>query len=179
MAPHCVAAPPWRGLGYPQIFFPSFSKESVYYMDIRQLLLDMVPFNRFIGIEIGDISADGVTITLPLRPEIANHLGSIHAAAQFALGESACAAQALLPFADQIDRVIPLNRRSSIDYFHASEGALTARGTLAAAEQERIRADFAAAGKARFTTVAHLTDSTSTPVTTVTVEFVIVSRPAS
>jgi acyl-coenzyme A thioesterase PaaI-like protein len=148
-------------------------------MDVSQAILEAVPFNRFIGIEVGEIASDRVTLSLPLRPDLANHVGSMHAAAQFALGEAVCGALALLTFADRIESVVPLNARSSIDYRRPSQGGLTARGVLSREEQDRARADFAAKGKARVTTMAELfVAGGAEPVTTVTVEWVVIPRPA-
>jgi len=43
-----------------------------------------IPFNRFLGLR-----ADGVSLTLPADPNYQNHLGTVHAGAQFALAEAA------------------------------------------------------------------------------------------
>ena len=43
-----------------------------------------IPFNRFLGLR-----ADGGVLTLPADPNYQNHLGTMHAGAQFALAEAA------------------------------------------------------------------------------------------
>ena len=39
-----------------------------------------IPFNRFLGLRAGEAS-----LTLPSGPDYLNHLGTVHAAAQYAL----------------------------------------------------------------------------------------------
>jgi len=43
-----------------------------------------IPFNRFLGLR-----ADGAILTLPADANYLNHLGTVHASAQFALAEAA------------------------------------------------------------------------------------------
>src|ERR1035438_8092756 len=43
-----------------------------------------IPFNRFLGLRAGDTA-----LTLPADPKYHNHLGTVHAGAQFSLAEAA------------------------------------------------------------------------------------------
>jgi len=138
-----------------------------------------LPFNKFLKIEIGPATATSVEISLPLRPELLNHVGTLHAAAQFGLGEAAAGALVGLIFSDLITEVVPLNAKSTIEYRRPGYGKLTARGTFTPEERQRIVAEYQEKGKARFTTVAELTDEHGVAATTVTVEWVVLKKPSN
>jgi uncharacterized protein (TIGR00369 family) len=37
---------------------------------LRQMMEDLIPFNRFLGIRVVEVTADGVRLSLPFRPEL-------------------------------------------------------------------------------------------------------------
>src|SRR5580692_2956836 len=37
---------------------------------LRQMMEDLIPFNRFLGIRVVDVGDDGVRLSLPFRPEL-------------------------------------------------------------------------------------------------------------
>lgn len=148
-------------------------------MDISQQYLDAIPFNRFIGIEIIELAGESVTLRLPMRPELGNHVGTMHAAAQYALGEAATGALNILALGDLIERAVPLNAKAQIDYRRPSFGGLTARATVTPEELTRVRTEFTERGRTRFSTQAKLSDEHDTVVTIVTIEWVILTRPTS
>jgi acyl-coenzyme A thioesterase PaaI-like protein len=147
-------------------------------MDMRQALIDAVPFNATLGIEIVEATANAVTLRLPLRPELANHVGSMHAAAQYGLGEAASGALNVLIFGEQLAQLIPLNKSAQIDYRRPSQGDLIARAELSDEAIQQVRDAFAKEKRAKFATAAALfaTSDPATIVTVVTVEWVILTR---
>ena len=147
-------------------------------MDMGQALLDAVPFAKTLGIEIVAYTANEVKLRLPLRPDLTNHVGTMHAAAQYALGETASGALNLLIFGEQLRELLPLNRSAQIEYRRPSHGALIAHGELGDEALQQVRDSFAAEGRAKFSTAVALYDETdlSTIVTTVTVEWVILKQ---
>lgn len=73
-----------------------------------------IPFNRHIALELCD-GEKGV-MRLKSSPEMANHLGTIHASAQFALAE-ACSGQFMLgSFPEYADDYVAVLRKSQVRY---------------------------------------------------------------
>jgi acyl-coenzyme A thioesterase PaaI-like protein len=148
-------------------------------MEMGQALLDAVPFNRTLGIEVVAVTANAVTLRLPLRPELANHIGTMHAAAQYALGEAASGALNFLIFGEQLAQVTPLNKSAQIEYRRPSHSGLIARGELSDEAIQMVRDAFAKEGRAKFSTAIALYDESDpkTIVTVITVESVILRLP--
>ncbi len=148
-------------------------------MEMEQALLDAVPFNRTLGIEVVAVTANEVTLRLPLRPELTNHVGTMHAAAQFALGEAASGALNFLIFGEQLAQVVPLAKTAQIEYRRPSHGDLIARGEMGDEALQQVRAAFAKERRAKFSTAVALyaASDPTTIVTVVTVEWVILKRP--
>jgi acyl-coenzyme A thioesterase PaaI-like protein len=142
--------------------------------DLRQRLL-AVPFSRLMGMRVVEADAESVTAELPSSPEILNHVGTTHAAAQFGLGEGAVGALALMAFPDLLAAgAVPLLAEATVAYRRPASGTLRARAVLSVAEQQRIRAEFAANGKARYTVPVDLVDQSGTVATTLQVTFAII-----
>ncbi len=147
-------------------------------MTPTQAILDAIPFNKTLGIEVLAFTGTSVEMRLAFRPDLANHIGTMHAVAQFGLGEAACGMLAMLIFQDQLTTVVPLNKASQIDYRHPSHGTLIARGEIAPEAVALAREAFARDKKAAFSTAVVLydEDDPATVVTTVTVEWVVFPR---
>jgi uncharacterized protein (TIGR00369 family) len=145
-------------------------------MDLPEALREMVPFTRFIGVEYAEVTPERAVTRLALRPELANHVGTMHAAAQYMLAESAAGAVVAAIFADQMGHAVPLNAQAVIDYRKPAQGDLTATAALTPDEVKRVRADFTGGGKARCTIPVEIHDAAGTLATTVTVEWVILRR---
>jgi len=82
----------------------------VTYDLIRQQLGKTVPFARHAGVEIEKIGKGYSVVHLPFRPEGLNHIGTQHAAALFALGETASGAAMAGAFAPILLEVRPEER---------------------------------------------------------------------
>lgn len=147
-------------------------------MDMAQALLDAVPFTKTLGIEVVSYTANEVRMRLPLRPDLTNHVGTMHAAAQYALGETVSGALNVLIFGDQLANLLPLNRSAQIEYRRPSHGSLIGHGELGDEALQGVRDAFAAEGRAKFSTAVALYDESdpTTIVTTVTVEWVILKQ---
>ena len=57
-----------------------------------------IPFNQFIGLR--KVAAAAGELALDAAPQYLNHIGTVHAAAQFALAEACCGEYLLSRFAD-------------------------------------------------------------------------------
>lgn len=88
-----------------------------------------VPFNRFIGMERVAI-ADEVLLKLSDSPHYKNHLGTVHAGAQFSLAE-ACSGEFLLAhFQEEASSYLPVVRRVEIKYRKPATGEIYAKAQV-------------------------------------------------
>jgi acyl-coenzyme A thioesterase PaaI-like protein len=78
------------------------------------LFPDLV-LNRFIGIR-GAPEGAGHLLEMPLAQSVVNHLGTVHAAAQFALAEAASAELLLRRFASLSGGVVAVVRSAAVKY---------------------------------------------------------------
>ena len=141
---------------------------------IRSLFADSVPFARVLGVQVTTVAPERVEVTLPESPERLNHVGTVHAAAQFGLGETASGAMVISAFSDLQGRgAVPLAASATITYHKASRGELRAVATLSADDQARIRNDMATSNKARFTVPVQLLDRDDAVTSEMSVEWVL------
>jgi len=144
---------------------------------VSALMSHAVPFNRVLGVRVTLVEQEQAEVVLPASPERLNHVGTVHAAAQFGLGEAASGTMVVSAFADvQAEGYVPLAAGAHITYRRAAKGDLRAVATLAREEQERIRREVREAGKARFVVPVRLLDSAGTVTTEMEVEWALVRR---
>jgi acyl-coenzyme A thioesterase PaaI-like protein len=147
---------------------------------VRAIMTQAVPFNRVLELQFVAVEPERAEVVLPEAPERLNHVGTIHAAAQFGLGEAASGAMVMGAFADlQGEGYIPLAASAQIGYRKPSKGDLRAVATLSTAEQARIRADLETNGKARFSIPVELRDAQGVVTTEITVEWALLKPRAS
>lgn len=143
-------------------------------MDFKQLL-DAEPFLGYLGMEIVEANVSDIVLRLPLRPELANHAGMIHGGAQYCLGEATAATLACVMFIEELGKVNVLTAHATITYRRPSQGDLIARTAYTAAGHERVRAEFTAQGRVRFTANVELTDASGEVVTALVVECAVLA----
>lgn len=92
-----------------------------------------------LGLEYVEVSPERTVVRLPDQPEFRNHVGGPHAAAMFAVAESATGAAAISAFADLLDRAVLLPTTATMDYLSIAKGPVTATawidGDVAAARE--------------------------------------------
>jgi len=93
-----------------------------------------IPFNRFLGLR-----PDGSSLTLPDDPKYRNHLGTVHAGAQFSLAEAASGQWLLGKFGDRAQDYAAVVRHAGVKYRRPASGELTARAEVSPEEAERFR----------------------------------------
>lgn len=119
---------------------------------VRRLMMDAVPFNRVLGVQVETVEAERAVVVLSEAEERLNHVGTVHAAAQFGLGEAASGSVVVGTFSDLLEGgMVPLVTTATIRYRRGARGELRGIAHLPAAEQQRIRDDIAQVGRARFT----------------------------
>jgi acyl-coenzyme A thioesterase PaaI-like protein len=144
---------------------------------IRAIMLGAIPFNQLLGVRIVAVADEEVTLLLPDAPEHLNHVGTVHAAAQFGLGEAASGTMLLTAFADlQANGVIPLAADALIRYRKAAKGELRAVATLPMEGRERIREEVRDTGRARYTIPVKIYDASGLVTTELEVSWALI-RP--
>lgn len=83
-----------------------------------------IPFNRFLSLQPHE--TDRRIMSLRYAPELTNHIGTMHASAQFALAE-ACSGQFMLTrFPEEVDGNIALLRKSEVKYKRPAKSDIVA-----------------------------------------------------
>jgi len=122
---------------------------------IRSQMGQNVPFARHAGVEIDTVDKGRASARLPFRPEGLNHIGTQHAAALFALGETASGAAMAGTFAPMLLEVRPVAAEASIRYFGLAKGQVTADAKVEA-EPDALLEAVRTEGKVRFPIVVSL-----------------------
>ncbi len=115
-----------------------------------------IPFVSLVGIEAK--SSD--TLQLVLTEQVSNHVGTMHAAALFALAEtqSGVLLQQLFPEYG-VDEVLPLLRGSSLKYHTPATSTVIAAASVTPEDQERFLSRFERRGRAGITVSVILQDT--------------------
>ena len=143
---------------------------------VRQMVMDAVPFNRVLGVRVESVEPERVTLTLPESPERLNHVGTIHAAAQFGLGEATAGTMTLLAFSDlQRQGYAPVVTDASVAYRKPASGELRGVATLSAEQQAHVRSEIAAGARPRFTIAVQLFDHQGVITTELRFEWVLLT----
>jgi acyl-coenzyme A thioesterase PaaI-like protein len=128
--------------------------------EVRQFIVQAVPFNQVLGITIAHIAPESVEVVLPEAPERRNHVGTVHAAAQFGLGEATSGTLVVAAFGDLFQQgIVPLAAKAMITYRKAASGELRGTAFLSLQEQQRIRDEVVREKRSRFTLPVQLMKS--------------------
>jgi acyl-coenzyme A thioesterase PaaI-like protein len=130
-------------------------EDPMLYDMIRSQMGQNVPFARHAGVEIDAVDKGRASARLPFRPEGLNHIGTQHAAALFALGETASGAAMAGTFAPMLLEVRPVAAEASIRYFGLAKGQVTADARVEA-EPDALLEAVRTEGKVRFPIVVSL-----------------------
>jgi len=122
-----------------------------------------IPFVAHVGIK----EQAGDALQLSLRSEVSNHVGTMHAAALFALAEtqSGLFLQGLFPEYN-MDEVMPLLRGSTLKYRSPATSTVYAKASVMLEDQEKFLSQFERKGRAGITVSVVLTDAKETVVMT-------------
>lgn len=130
-------------------------EDPMLYDMIRSQMGQNVPFARHAGVEIDTVDKGRASARLPFRPEGLNHIGTQHAAALFALGETASGAAMAGTFAPMLLEVRPVAAEASIRYFGLAKGQVPADARVEA-EPDALLEAVRTEGKVRFPIVVSL-----------------------
>lgn len=140
---------------------------NIYEM-IRSQMGAALPFATLTGIELSEVAAGKGAAKLSQRPEICNHVGSIHAGAIFTLGEAASGAAMSGTFAEHIMAIRPLAAEAKVTYAKIAKGLLIANAATTEPADD-ILSRFIADGKAKFDIEVDITNEDNETVATMSV----------
>jgi uncharacterized protein (TIGR00369 family) len=144
---------------------------------MQRQLSESVPFSRLLGVEITSARPGEVEARLPEAPERHNHVGTVHAVAQFGLGETTSGVLLVSTFSDlQARGFVPVMADVAIHYHRPARGDLFGKATLSPEEQVRIRDEVQSTERSRVTIPVTLTDAGGTPTTDLELAWVLL-RP--
>ncbi len=145
-------------------------------MDTWQHILDFEPFLRLLDMKAELLGPDYVVLRLPVRQEIANHLGGLHGGVQFTLGEATALAVAVLSLGEPLDQVAALTRSATITYQKEAPGDLVAHARVLHEERERLRNSWETQRRARLTVPVEIADASGQAVTALSVDCLVLPR---
>jgi acyl-coenzyme A thioesterase PaaI-like protein len=118
------------------------------YEKIREISASLVPFGNHAGIEITEVGPEHAVAEIPDLPQLTNHLGTVHAGAQFLAADIAGAAAFVGAAATRLSSVdLLVLRNGTASFRKPATGRIRATATVDEREMRRIRA---AEGKQRF-----------------------------
>ena len=134
-----------------------------------------VPFNLLLGI----IQANNTDYLLQLnaKEEYTNHIGTIHAAALFALAEASGAQFMIKNFpTDLIDSVIPVLRKAEVTYKKPAKGVIVSNAKLKEGTIDQVVHDLQIKKRALLVTVVELFDEQKVKVFSANFEWFVVLK---
>lgn len=130
--------------------------------DVIRAGIEKMPYNAMLGVRIVAMDGGRARGTLVARPEVGNHVGTMHAGAQFSLIEATSGAAVSSAFLDLLGRAVPLAQGCDMTYRRPARGDVTAEARVSTEDVERVRSELETQGRARFDVRVTLTDAAGT-----------------
>jgi len=111
--------------------------------------LHAIPMNATVGVQITEVGVGWAEGVCPDTPPFRNHLGTIHAGAQFLLAEAVSGAAFAGAFAAQLPEGVPLIEKMETHYVARAQGDLKAQATVDPAALPAAHEVYAAESKTR------------------------------
>ena len=118
-------------------------------------------YNRALGLRDAPAGAEHL-LELPFTPLVRNHLGTMHAAAQFSLAEAASAECLQRRYGAAVGEVFAVVRGVEVQYRRPATGDLLAYGRPDDPTRDGLLAGLAARGRANAVILIDLKDRTGT-----------------
>lgn len=141
---------------------------------IKAQMTRSVPFAATTGVEIVQVGDGVATAALEQRTEVSNHIGSLHAGAQFTVGETASGAAVTGAFAAHLATARLLATGASVSYLKVAKGRVEARARLERPAED-LRAVLESEGRVPFAVNVDL-ESGGEPIATMTVGWLVSRR---
>lgn len=140
------------------------------YDALKDGLMQAIPYNRHLGLEMLEIGDGTARVRLPDEDHLNNHVGSQHAGGLFSAAEAASGAAFVGAFAERLGEITPLAKGARIDYVKLAKGPIDANARLDATKDDllgRLDAD----GRVEFPVEVELNDENGTKVAGVRVDW--------
>jgi uncharacterized protein (TIGR00369 family) len=109
------------------------------YERIRSGLAEAVPFAKFVGVDLLEVSDGFARARLIQRHDLSNHIGTLHAGALFTLAETTSGAAMTGAFVEAIDRLRPVAVKARVGYLKLAGGTVICTATTAEPPDELRR----------------------------------------
>jgi acyl-coenzyme A thioesterase PaaI-like protein len=139
--------------------------------------IERMPYNALIGLRIVEMDGGRARGMLESRPEVGNHVGTMHAGAQFSLIEAVSGAAVSSAFLDLLGRAMPLAQGAELTYRRPAHGDVVAEAVMTPGDIARVRTELEAQGRARFDVAVAVTDAQGTLSTEATMRWYIRMNP--
>lgn len=116
----------------------------MYKINLNLEILKILPFANYIGVK----ARNKKELQLAPHKNVENHIGTIHAAAQFTLAETQSGLYMLSLFPEYANDVVPLLRSSNIKYKFPATTELVALASVTQEDKEKFERQFLKRGRA-------------------------------
>jgi acyl-coenzyme A thioesterase PaaI-like protein len=116
----------------------------MYKIDLNLDLLKIIPFANYVGVK----KRSQKLLQLTPHKDVENHIGTVHAAAQFTLAETQSGLYLLSLFPEYADNVVPLLRSSNIKYKYPATTELVAVASVTEENKNKFENEFEKRGRA-------------------------------
>lgn len=141
---------------------------------LQQAVIDEVPFNTMLNMQVSDFDSESVTLYLPSQKTVTNETGRPHASAQYAIAEAASIALLERCFADVLNNgFTPHAVEATIQYRKQATGELRAIASMPTDEQKFIRASLQTRKRANFAVDVQIVDATGVATTIMHVKWMV------
>lgn len=140
------------------------------YEIIRTGMVEAVPFARLVGVELVEVGDGFARARLLQRPDLSNHIGSLHAGAMFSAAETASGAAVAGAFLEMIGTIRPVAAEARIAYMKLARSRIDCTARTAEPGEE-LRRRLREEQKVLFDVVVDLFGDDGRPVAAMTVSW--------
>jgi uncharacterized protein (TIGR00369 family) len=150
-------------------------RPALVYDLIRKRLGEIIPLNKLIGVEIVSIGDGVAQARVPFRPDLTNHIGSLHATAIFGVAEAASGAAMSGAFAPLVLQIRPVAAGATVTFSKIARSDVVAQAAVVGSARE-LRDKLANEGRVLFDVAVQLRDSAGSDVAEMTVAWHVTKR---
>ena len=143
-------------------------RPSIVYGVLRWRISEIVPLNKLLGIEIISVGDGVAEARVPFRPDVTNHIGTMHATAIFGVAEAASGGAMSGALAPVVAQVRPVAAAAHVHFTKAARSGLIARAK-AMESSEALRRRLADEGKVAFDVDVDVYDEAGAEIAKITV----------
>jgi acyl-coenzyme A thioesterase PaaI-like protein len=114
--------------------------------------------NRALGMQLAPVG-DGHMLQMPESPLLLNHVGTVHASAQFALAEASSGEYLLRQLGELQSQVFAVLRTSDVKFRKPAHGMLRATARFAEGTSDSLSGALAARGRALASVLVEVADA--------------------